>query len=129
MPRDPWDLVKPIPDAIIGDEPIIPQPQQPQPIFELRSDGGIGQAEAPERTPARYLSVEDLHLAAKIIETDGIDGIRTAVSRVGWNVAMALLIAHFRRAKGSMETFPPRPEIEEQVNELLKEAGLIPPQR
>ncbi len=71
-------------------------------------------------------TITKLHNAAKIIEVDGDEGVQAATRVAGEEVAIALLIAHLRRASGSMETYPPNPNIELQVNRLLEGKGLIP---
>lgn len=65
----------------------------------------------------------ELHVAAKKIEVDGFEAFRTASEIVGEEVALALLVTHLRRAFGSMETYPPEPEIEEEVNIALFKLG------
>ena len=41
--------------------------------------------------------VERFHAAAKIIELDGVEGVRTCAERFGKDVAGALLVAFIRR--------------------------------
>jgi hypothetical protein len=69
--------------------------------------------------------LEKFHLAAKIIETDSMEGVRSATAVAGEDIVVAILIAVLRREFGSIETYPARPEIEGKVNKELAKAGLI----
>jgi len=73
-------------------------------------------------TPER---LRQLHEAAKFIEIDRVEAIRTTTAIVGEDVAMALLVAHIRRNLGSTDTFPCRDGIIEEVNSVLAGAGII----
>lgn len=66
------------------------------------------------------MNIALLQDAAKKIEADGLEGIGSAVRLVGMPMALALAIAHLRRGFGSMEVWPPDPQIDEQVNDLLQ---------
>lgn len=68
--------------------------------------------------------VSQLQAAAKLIEVDGLDGIKTATRLVGEETALAILIAHLRINQGSMTSFPAPPGIEEAVIATLKEHAL-----
>lgn len=68
--------------------------------------------------------ISRLHEAAKVIEEDGIEGVRTATTIAGEEVALALLIAHLRRGLGS-EAWPSRPDIGEEIIGVLKKHDLV----
>lgn len=62
-----------------------------------------------------------MHAAAMAIEADGADGFNRAVELAGWMAAVALMVAHLRRAEGSMKTCPADPDIAERVDaELIR---------
>jgi len=63
--------------------------------------------------------------AAKLIEYDADQGYRTCCQRYGKEVAGALLVAFFRRCFGSMEAFPTPDHVEPQVENHLREIGLM----
>lgn len=66
------------------------------------------------------------HEAAKMIEADGIEAYYSVCERFGEDIAGALLIAHLRRAWGSMKGgWPPSPELVEEVNRVLREDGIL----
>ena len=66
------------------------------------------------------LTIALLHAAAKMLETDGTEGFRSAVKLVGNDVALTLLIAQMRCRYGSIDTYPANPEIDGKVNEFLE---------
>lgn len=69
--------------------------------------------------------IEQLQAAAKMIEADGTDAIKSATALVGEDVATALLISHLRRAYGSMDSFPANPNIDRRVNDVLESEYLL----
>ena len=72
--------------------------------------------------------VEDLarfHAAAKLIEYDAAEAIRTCSERFGRDIAGALLVAFLRRSFGSLDTFPTPEGVVEKVNAFLEEKGLV----
>lgn len=69
-------------------------------------------------------SLERLQKAAKIIEVEGINGYASAVSLFGEEVANAVLIAHLRVTMGSMENFPPDPNIDERLKKFLESKNI-----
>ncbi|MBI5138734.1 MAG: hypothetical protein HZA95_02970 [Candidatus Vogelbacteria bacterium] len=74
--------------------------------------------------------ISRIHRAAKLIEEEGSEGLLSASVIVGEGVATALLISHLRRSLGSMDTYPARPEIEQETNAILDSlriADFIPP--
>lgn len=66
------------------------------------------------------MNVDLLQKAAKIIESDGIDGLYETARLVGMPTALALLITHIRRSKGSMGGWPAEPAIDDAVKETLE---------
>ncbi|QQR78389.1 MAG: NADAR family protein [Candidatus Moraniibacteriota bacterium] len=60
-----------------------------------------------------------LQVAAQKIESDGYWGLGNAAKLVGMPTALAILIAHLRLERGSKDTWPADPIIDEQVMELL----------
>ncbi len=73
------------------------------------------------------MHVEILQQAAKLIESDGSDGLHSAARLVGMPTALALLITHLRRGYGSMSGgWPADPEIDTKVvHDLLAEEPLV----
>ena len=69
-------------------------------------------------------SLERLQQAAKIIEVEGISGYPLVVRSFGEEVASAVLVAHLRVTMGSMESFPPNPQIDERVKALLESKNI-----
>jgi hypothetical protein len=79
----------------------------------------------PNQIPESDL--ERFHQAAKIIEIDAEQGYLTCRDRFGYEIATALLVAFYRREFGSMDGYPPRDEVIDKTNELLKEHKMIRP--
>lgn len=73
----------------------------------------------------KTLSIQDMQEAAKWIEVDGDEAYRAVSQRYGEDVAKLLLIAHLRRSLGSMEGYPPNPDIDQKVEVLLSEKGIV----
>lgn len=72
------------------------------------------------------LTSSRLHAAAKIIEYDGFDGYKTVRNRYGENIANALIVSWLRRQLNPVPNQYPCPEdLEEKVNQKLKEKGLL----
>ncbi len=67
----------------------------------------------------------DFNYAAKIIESDGVEGIHTAIRFAGEDVAFALLIAHLRIQCGSKTSFPPPDDVYDQVKKILEDHHLL----
>ncbi len=71
------------------------------------------------------LTIEQMNKAARIIEIEGADGYVAAAREFGREAAMLLLVAHLRRAAGSMDSFPPDSAIDasviETVDRIIKE--------
>ncbi|TSC51886.1 MAG: hypothetical protein LiPW41_653, partial [Parcubacteria group bacterium LiPW_41] len=65
-----------------------------------------------------------LQHAAKAIEVHGIEGYPLVVSSFGEEVANTVLVTHLRITMGSMEGFPPNPEIDERVKVLLESKNI-----
>jgi hypothetical protein len=65
------------------------------------------------------------HTAAKLIEEDAHQAFRTCCERFGRDVAVALLVAFFRRVKGSMDSYPSPENVVPAVNTLLEELNLV----
>jgi ssDNA-binding Zn-finger/Zn-ribbon topoisomerase 1 len=65
------------------------------------------------------------HAAAKMIEADACQGIRTCTNKYGEDIAGALLIGYLRAQLGSLERWPADPEIDKKVNDILKQEGVI----
>lgn len=66
------------------------------------------------------MNVDLLQKAVKIIETEGSDGLCATEKLIGMPIALALFIAHLRRAKGSMNGWPPDPNIDNKVKTELE---------
>lgn len=71
------------------------------------------------------MNINNLFLAVKTIEQDGIDGMELAEKLVGKQIALALLTTHVRRDLGSTDTFPSNPEIDSKVQEFLYSNRLL----
>ncbi|NTW22697.1 hypothetical protein HGA34_04135 [Candidatus Falkowbacteria bacterium] len=62
------------------------------------------------------LSIEEMNEAARLVEIDGIEAYATVSKVYGEETAMLLIVAHLRRAHGSMDGFPPDPPVKEIVD-------------
>ncbi len=71
------------------------------------------------------IKLEQYHRAAQLIEENGLEGVNSASNLIGTEMAILLLVVHFRRNLGSMETYPAREGIKEKVNEILMEKKII----
>ncbi|MEK7628776.1 MAG: hypothetical protein AAB421_05190 [Patescibacteria group bacterium] len=69
--------------------------------------------------------VAKFHHAAKIIQTDGSEGIRTAAGIVGPEIAMAMLVMFMRQQACPDGSFPVCPCVTEEVNRALRGEHLI----
>lgn len=69
--------------------------------------------------------VKQLHEAAKMIEADGTDAFKAVAEKYGSAMAEALLVAYLRFNVGSTETYPPREEVVENVNVILRQEGIL----
>lgn len=70
------------------------------------------------------ISLELIQSAAKLIEADGTEGFRSAVKKVGWEMATAMLVSYLRFQSKSTATFPADPAIDANVNRVL--TGVLP---
>ena len=70
-------------------------------------------------------SLDRLFKAIKTIEENGINGFDTASGLVGKRVSLALLIAYSRVERGSTESFPSDPKIDDEVLQFLYDKRLI----
>ena len=68
---------------------------------------------------------EQLHSAAKIIRADGVEGIQSASSLVGRDVALGMLILFLREIHNENRGWPDLEDTEEKVNEILQQEGLL----
>jgi predicted NAD-dependent protein-ADP-ribosyltransferase YbiA (DUF1768 family) len=57
------------------------------------------------------LTIEDMNEAARLIEIDGVEAYATVARKYGNETAKLLIVAHLRRAHGSMDGFPPDPAL------------------
>lgn len=85
--------------------------------YEIDSDS--------QREAVSALKLEQYHAACKLIEVDGLDGIKSAANLVGTEIALVLGIAHVRRNLGSIDTYPAREGIDEDANAILKGAAIL----
>jgi hypothetical protein len=69
------------------------------------------------------------HQAARIIETDGIEGYRTCTERFGADVANALLVLFLRISHNPEGRYPSPDNLREKVNAVLTKAGIYCPER
>jgi hypothetical protein len=69
-------------------------------------------------------SLERLQKAAKIIESEGINGYSSVVLHYGNEVANTLLVAHLRRDMGSMESHKSDPAIDGKVQKFLESQNI-----
>lgn len=69
--------------------------------------------------------LQQLQAAAKFIESDGVEGIKSATRIVGEDAANAILVAHLRINRGSMTSFPAPPGVEEATLGAMKELRLV----
>lgn len=69
--------------------------------------------------------IRELQEAARKIEIDGAEAYHTVRRMVGEDIARVLLIAHLRRQLGSMKSYPPDPDIDGRVEEMLQEMGIL----
>lgn len=72
----------------------------------------------------RTLTTQEMLEAAKMIETDGVDAFQTVSTRFGRDAAKLLLIALIRRNRGSMNSFPEPPTINQEVEADLQRLGI-----
>lgn len=67
----------------------------------------------------------DFHAAAKLIETDGVNGYRTCCERFGKKTANQLIIAYLRLTFNPEKQWPAPENLEEQVNNTLITEGIM----
>lgn len=67
----------------------------------------------------------ELQEAAKMIEVDGVEGYHSCARRFGRDVADALVVAHVRRARGALQSYPPPERVAAGTNRILTTHGLI----
>lgn len=72
----------------------------------------------------KSMTLDEMQEACKMIEVDGDECVRACANQFGWQVARLLLVAHLRRGFGSMEGYPPRLEIDNEVRAHLGNNGL-----
>jgi hypothetical protein len=70
------------------------------------------------------LTIEQMQAAVKLIEIDGDDAFNAVRDQYGEQVARLILIAHLRRSFGSMNSYPPHPAIDTQVERFLADKGI-----
>jgi hypothetical protein len=73
----------------------------------------------------KTLTIQEMQDAAKRIEIDADEAYRTVTRLYGEDVAKLLLIAHLRRAFGAMDQYPPSPDINQKVEDFLREKGIL----
>ncbi len=82
--------------------------------------------DAFQRSSDRHLQLDEMQEAARLIEIDGDEAFHTVSRRYGAQAARLLLVAHLRRAAGSMTGgHPPSRDIDEQVEAALAATGII----
>jgi len=71
------------------------------------------------------MKLSEIHAACQMIEADGVEAVE-AVSRLfGRDAAMVLVVAHLRRAAGSMKSFPADEKVEAKVNQILAKLKIV----
>ena len=69
--------------------------------------------------------IAQIQEAVKILETDGVEGFRTASDIIGQDLSLVVLVTLLRIGFGSIEQCPPDVAINQEVEKVLLEAGLI----
>lgn len=73
----------------------------------------------------REHQVSKYHAAAKLIETDGVNGYRACAARYGTEIANTLIVAFLRRCENPNQQWPEPGDTEEKVNAILKKERII----
>ena len=65
------------------------------------------------------MTLDDMHAAAKIIETDGFEGYQTCTRKYGPQVAQLLLVAWLRSTYNPERRWPEPEDLKDRVNRAL----------
>ncbi len=71
------------------------------------------------------VTIKDVHEAAKILRSDGIECIYKVSSLIGWDRAMPMLIFFLHQQFSPDNCFPEHPEVTKKVDEFLEKEGLL----
>ncbi len=95
-------------------------------LTRLRDEGDqiAHRARVEEQQLIQTLSLADCQDAARMIEIDDFDAYRSVAKKYGVDVANVLIVAHFRRAFGSVETYQPDPDINEKIRAALEQHSI-----
>ena len=69
--------------------------------------------------------VAQMHRAARVIKTEGIKGVHTAVEFVGPEAAVGLLMMHLRTSLESAVIYRTPSDLDEQINRILQSEKIL----